>query len=449
MSDLLSIGASGVRAYQLALNTVSENIANAGADGYTRRVTNISEVVAIPRAGAQNQLNGQGSVVTGINRIADDYRSAEVRSTGADLAKTETSVNWLQRIEDTMGSSQIGTSLAGFFNAATQLAADPTSPATRSTMLEAAQGVADSFTTTGASLDQIARDLNDTASGAAASLTTIAASLAKVNAGLGRAQQGTSGTAALLDQRDQLLEQMSALTDVSVSFDAAGRATVRGGNSTGPVLVDGPDSASISFARNSSGAIQYTVLNGVTQQTLSPNGGAMAGISEGAQRIADAQTQLAGIAQNFVTDVNTVQAGGRDLNGNPGAPIFALTTGSTTAAMTRALDDPNGIAAAAVGGGTRDNTNLQALAAIRTTGNYEGAVVDMTTANAATLAQRKSVASAQDTIHTNAVNTRDAQSGVNLDNEAVDMMRFQQAYSASSRVIQTARDTFQSILDIR
>jgi flagellar hook-associated protein 1 FlgK len=65
------------------------------------------------------------------------------------------------------------------------------------------------------------------------------------------------------------------------------------------------------------------------------------------------------------------------------------------------------------------------------------------------LSQRKAVAAAQNTIHSNAVATRDSASGVNLDSEAVDLMRFQQAYAATSRVIQVARETMQTILDIR
>ena len=67
--------------------------------------------------------------------------------------------------------------------------------------------------------------------------------------------------------------------------------------------------------------------------------------------------------------------------------------------------------------------------------------------NATTLAARRSVAAAQATIHDNAVAARDTVSGVNLDEEAVDLIRFQQAYNASSRIIQVARETFQSILD--
>jgi flagellar hook-associated protein 1 FlgK len=448
MSDMLSIGASGVRAYQVALATVSENIANSGATGYTRRTTSISEVSSSGSVTGQSGANGMGSVVRGVVRVGDENRAAEVRSTGADLAKTESSVTWLGRIEDTLGGSQLGTRLASFFNAATQLAADPTSMAARSTMMEAAGGAADAFTETGAALDQTAADIDNTGTDSAQSLTTIAATLAQINQGLGRAQPGTAGQATLLDQRDQTLEQMSALTDTTVTLDSAGRATVHAGGAGGPLLVDNGNSATVTYARNSSGSVQFSVLNGATQQVMTPNGGALAGIAEGAQKVADAQGQLSSIAKSFADGVNGVQATGRDLDGNAGAPMFAVDPDGT-AQMTMLMTDPRTIAAGVAGGGQRDNTNLANLATLRTSGGYEDAIVDLTTTNAATLAQRNSVADAQTTIHNNAVNDRDSQSGVSLDNEAVDLMRFQQAYSASGRVIQTARDTFQSILDIR
>lgn len=447
MSDMLSIGASGVRAYQVALSTVSENIANSGAAGYTRRTTSIAEISSSGSTSGQSGTNGMGSVVTGIVRVGDAFRAAEVRSTGADLAKTEASVTWLSRIEDTLGGSQLGSRLGSFFNAATQLSADPTSAAARSTMLEAAAGVADAFTETGAALDQAAADIDNMGTDSAQSLTTIAATLAQINQGLGRAQPGTAGQATLLDQRDQTLEQLSALTDTTVTFDAAGRATVHAGGAGGPLLVENASSATITFARNSSGSVQYSVLNGSTQQLMTPAAGALAGIAEGAQRVADAQGQLAGIAKNFVDGVNGVQANGRDLDNNNGAAMFALAADGT-AQVSLTMTDPRTIAAGMAGGGQRDNTNLATLAALRTSGGYEGAIADLTTANAATLAQRKSVADAQTAINNNAVAQRDSQSGVSLDNEAVDLMRFQQAYSASGRVIQTARDIFQTIMNI-
>ncbi len=445
MSDMLSIGASGLRAYQVALNTVSENIANAGVTGYSRRVAATQEVAAVNKAG---QLNGLGALVTGVSRVSDMYRAAEVRSSGSDLAKTDTSVTWLDRIESSLSGSQLGARLSGFFTAATTLAGDPTSLGARASMLEAGAGVATAFSDTGASLDQIAEDLDGTARNSIESLNTNAAALAKVNEGLSRAGAGTAGAAALADQRDQLLEAMSALTDITVQFDSIGRATVRGGGSAGPVLVDGNQASTAIYSANASGAVSFTVINGSSQQALSPVGGALAGVVDSIQRVASAKESLNNVARSFVDSVNAIQAAGRDLDGNPGAAMFAIDTSAGTAQVSATLDDPRGIAAAAVGGGTRDNTNLASLAAVRTSGNFENNVADMITTNAATLSQRKAVADAQSTIHDNAVTARESVSGVDLDAEAVDLMRFQQAYSATSRVIQVSRDVMQSILDI-
>jgi len=215
------------------------------------------------------------------------------------------------------------------------------------------------------------------------------------------------------------------------------------------LLVDGNFNATVGYSRNAAGTISFRVLAGVDEQVMAPTGGALAGIIDGAQRIADARQQLQSIAEKFVAGVNGVQAQGRDLDNNVGAAMFAIDSSAGTAQVSTTLTDPRGIAAAAVGGGQRDNGNLAALAALRTSGGYESKVVDMTTTNASALTQRKAVADAQQTIRDNAVASRDALSGVDLDTEAVDLMRFQQAYAATSRVIQVARDTIQSIIDIR
>src|SRR3569623_1602471 len=300
MSDMLASGASGLRAYQVALSTVSENIANAGSAGYSRRTTNIKEVASIGATGAQTTGSGEGALATGVQRAGDMFKQAEVLTSGADLAKTETSVTWLDRIETSMSGSVLGTRLSSFFNSATTLAGDPTSSAARSAMLESASGVASAFSETGASLDRIAAALATTTRDAVSSLNSLAATLAKVNNGLSRTGAGTAGNAALLDQRDQVLDQMSALTDVTVDYDGAGRATVRAGGSGGPVLVDTAQAATVGYSRNAAGTISFNLMSGVDQHVLSPIGGALAGIIDGAQRIAAARVQLQGLAQNFV-----------------------------------------------------------------------------------------------------------------------------------------------------
>ena len=95
MSNLLAIGSTGVRAYQTALTTVSENIANAGAAGYSRRTATVGEIVSSASANAtmSGQLSGYGVRVTGIDRQTDAFRVAETRFTGAELAQLTKAAN--------------------------------------------------------------------------------------------------------------------------------------------------------------------------------------------------------------------------------------------------------------------------------------------------------------------------------------------------------------------
>ncbi|MDB5703474.1 MAG: flgK [Sphingomonas bacterium] len=448
MSDLLATGASGVRAYQTALTTISENIANAGTAGYSRRATALKEVVAPGGVSASTSVGtGMGVVVNGIVRSADTFRAADVRSSSADLARSETGVAWLDRIQTALTGNQLGDRLTGFFNAAQAIAADPTASTPRAAFLEAGTSVANAFSATGKALDQVSADLDGTAENAVTTLSGLGTALAKVNDGLGRTAAGSNAAAALADQRDQILEQMSAITDVSVSTDAAGRASVRLGTATGPVLVAGNDAGAVTYVRSDEGAVSFAIHRDGTSVALVPSGGALAGITDGAQRIVAARAQLNTIATAFGDGVNAVQAQGRDLDGNPGAAMFAA--GDTPTDLTLALTDPRGVAAASVGAGTRDNGNLKALGALRTAGAFEGNTTGLISDNAAALASRQQIAEAQSAIRDGAVAARDSVSGVNLDSEAVNLMRFQQAYSASSRVIQVARETLQSILDIR
>ena len=448
MSDLLGIGASGVRAYQSALTTVSENIANAATPGYARRTADLREIApTVGIASGGGIQTGQGVAIAGVTRSADTLRAGDVRTSSADLARSETGVAWLDRIENALTGNQLGDRLTGFFNAAKQVAADPTATVPRSALLEQASAVAGSFSATGKALDHLDADLDSTADTAVTTLNSLGAALAKINDGLGRAQPGSNGAAQLADQRDTILDQISAISDVSVALDGSGRATVKLGNAGGPVFVSGNSAGDVTFARGSDGTVSFALHTPLAVSAFAPGGGALAGLIDGAARIADARTKLDTIASAFTAGINAVQAQGRDLDGNPGAAIFA--TGTSPTDITLALADPRGIAAAAVGGGPRDNSNLKAFDALRTSGAFESNTIALVSGNAATLNSRKQVAEAQSAIRDTAIAARDAVSGVNLDAEAVDLLRFQQAYSASSRVIQVARDTLQSILDIR
>jgi flagellar hook-associated protein 1 FlgK len=442
MSDLLYIGASGVRTYQSAIGTTSENITNSGTAGYVRRAVEVREI-----AGTKGlRLSGNGSIATGLSRSASEFRNAEVRASGSDLSRTQAGVMWLDRLEKVMTGNQLSAQLTGFFNAAQGVAANPAAIAPRTVMLETASTLAASFTATGRTLATATNDLDLTAKDAARDLTNLAAQIDKVNQGLARSDSGSAMQMSLLDERDRLLEGMSALVDIDVSFDAQNRATVRAGGASGPVLVDTAGAGQVTFTMSVTGASQFVVHRNATAQIIPARGGVFTGFAEAAQRLADARDALNDLATRFVDGVNAIQAGGADLDGLPGTPMF--TAGDPPTEITLALTDPRGVAAAAVGEGTRGNGNLALLATLRTDENFEGSLDDMITGNAAALAARNNVAAAQSSIHAAAVAAREEVGGVDLDESAVELIRFQQAYQASSRVIQVARDLLQNILDI-
>ncbi|WP_419807996.1 flagellar hook-associated protein FlgK [Sphingomonas sp.] len=444
MSDLLSIGASGVRAYQTALSTVGDNIANTGVAGYSRRTTNLAEVTSLTSVTGR-LVDGVGVTVNGVSRTGEMFRAQAVRSAGTELARTEAGTVWLDRVQDALTGSSLGTRLTSFFGGARSLAADPTSVPQRAVVLEQAGAVAQAFGTTGRQLDAGMDELDDRARQATTQLDGLAQSLARVNDGLGRASPDSTNAAQLADQRDQLLDQMSALTDLSVSFDPIGRAVVALGPG-GPTYVQGSNAGHVIYAR-SGGAVAYSMQGTDGVHSFSPAGGAMAGIAEGAGRLDDARTSLNALATDFATEVNAIQAAGRNLDGQPGAAIFAV--GATPTDLTATLTDPRGIAAASVGGGVRDASNLAQLESSRTSHGWEAALTGLTAGNAAALEQRKLVGDAQSAIRNGAVAAQAAVSGVNLDQEAVDLLRFQQAYQACSRAIQVARETMQTLMDIR
>lgn len=446
MSDLLSIGASGVRAYQTALATVGENIANVGAAGYTRRTVRMNEVPG--GSGSVNQYGaGNGVVLTGIVRAGDNYAAASLRASTSDLSRTTSGASWLDRVDGALTGNALTARVTSFFAASQALAAEPSSSALRTSMLSAAGSAATAFTATGKAFDQVDADLDTAGRQAAVDMSSLSVSLAGINDGLGRAAPGSTAAAQLMDQRDQILAQVSGLADVTATFDSIGRTTLTLTGATGVPLVKGDQVGTVAYARDANGqaSFSYTV-NGV-ETAMSPSGGTMAGIIDGAQRVAANRDQLNGIAADFVKTVNDNQAAGQDQTGATGTAMFTVGTSPTDISV--ALTSGSQIAAASPGGGSRDSSNLTNLEALRQSKGFETALASQITDNATAYKQKMTIADAQTSIRDGAQTALSSASGVNLDSEAIDLMRFQQAYSASSRIIQVARETMQSILDIR
>src|SRR5690606_7664674 len=161
------------------------------------------------------------------------------------------------------------------------------------------------------------------------------------------------------------------------------------------------------------------------------------GYLDAASQTADRRAQLDSLGADFVALVNDWQGNGIDANGDPGADLLQQSGGATT--MQLAVSDPALIAAAGPGG--TSNGNLLNLHGLREAAGLEARWGAIVAQNAQVLASARSEAAAAESWRDLSKAALDGVSGIDLDREAADLLRYQQAYTASARIIQVARET--------
>ena len=443
-SDLLSIAKSGTKAARTALDVTAQNIANASSEGYVRRSASMKEVSATGGIGAVGDISLSGVRVSGIVRNADLFRQSEVRRTGADSARANAEVAGLENIEAAIEGANTYSAIVKFEGSLQQLAADPTNGSLRASVVEEARTLAGSFNIASQGLDSARDGLHFEATDGAQQVNLISQELARVNLRLARAADASSDQSSLLDQRDSLLQSLSQYTDVSTKIGPDHTVEVRLGGSSGEVMVAGGNASTFTMATAANGTISFAIGG----DAVSLSGGALAGKSQALTKLADMRIKLDTIAGGIATAANAAQAAGVDLNGAAGQPMFS---GSTAGTLTLILQNGSGLATAPAGAGanSRNTANLDALRAALTSadpaGQMDAAIFDISS----TVAGRTISRDALQTIADNASIALQTQAGVDLDQEAVNLIRYQQAFQASGRVMQVASDIFDTILSIK
>jgi len=443
-SDLLAIARSGTRAARAALDVTAQNIANASTEGYVRRSVDVAEVSSSGTVGGVGTTTLSGVRVSGVVRNADALRQAEVRRTGSDAARATTEVEGLKSIESAVEKSGVYEASVAFEGSLKQLTSDPTDGSLRASMVESGRTLATTLNVTAKSLDAVGEGLRFDAQDGVSQVNLLTSELAKVNNRLVRAANSSSDQSSLLDQRDALLQKLSGQVDTTTTFAADRSVEVRIGGATGPQLVSGNTSATMAMTTAANGTIGFT-LDGAS---VTPAGGSLAGKGQALTQLADTRAKLDTVAAGVIAAVNGAQANGVDLVGQPGEALFSG-TGAADITMVATSGAKLATAPAGAAAGSRDTGNLTALRTALTSANPSGqldaVLFDVSTAVAGRTVTRDALVSIADS----ASNALQAQSGVDLDSEAVNLVRFQQACSASGRVMQVANDLFDTILGIR
>lgn len=443
-SDLLSIGLSGARAARTGLDVTAHNIANAGTDGYVRRSISLAEVSGSAVVGRAQDISLSGVRLSSIVRNADLFRQAEVRRTGADAARAGAEVRGLENIAAAVEQSRVYPAMVDFEGALQRLASDPTDASLRSGVIEAARTLTGTFNIASEGLDGVADGLQFEANAGVTQVNTLAGELARVNLRLARASDASSDQSTLLDQRDNLLEQISKFGTVSTSFAVDGQVTVRMGNSTGPMLVGNGTSNPLTMAIAADDTISFTLDS--TPLTLP--GGSLSGQALSLDKLATVRAGLDGLADSVIATVNAAQGAGAALDGSAGSAMFS---GSGAGGIALAFTNGALIATAPAGSpaSSRSPGNLDALRTALANSDPSGGLDALIFDVSSTVSSRRVTQGALDTIAGNARVALEAQAGVDLDTEAVNLVRYQQAFQASGKAMQVAGTIFDTLLGLK
>ncbi|MFP5230523.1 MAG: flagellar hook-associated protein FlgK [Acidobacteriota bacterium] len=439
LTTTLLIGVQALEASQAALTSTSNNIANAGTPGYTREVAQFS-------ANGEN-LNGQtltggGVTLTGIQSVRDELLNLQIQQQTSLQSSAGTQSSLLQQIQSYFASTgnDIATTLSAFSSSLAQLSANPSSAAVQQGVLSAGQNLAQSFNNTANGLTTAQTNADQQVTQTVAQINTLTAQIAQLNSQLTPSVMSQQNGGTIQDRRDQLVQQLSQLVGISVSQSSGGEVIT---TANGSPLVMGSQSSQLQTTTGTDGFQQVLDSNG-NNITNAIQGGQLGGaIQMRDQTIPGFLNSLDTMASQFATAFNAAQAQGYDSNGNAGQNFFSIPAGTTGAAagIKVALTSGSQVAVSS-DGSSGSNGNVANLSAALTNalpsgqpiaGAYSTLVFNV--GNAASGASAQSSAVGQSLLQL--TNQQSAVSGVNIDEETTNLIRYQTAYEAAARIVST------------
>jgi len=438
MSILNQIAYSGVRASQVALASTGQNIANVNTPGYSRRTVDLS-ATAPDGAGSA----GRGVDVVRVRSIRDTMLESRLQHEVPAQTKQATIADSLRIVQATLGTpgSSIDSNLQNFFDSFSRLAEDPVSATARQDVVLQADTLAGAFRNLSASFSTAQTDTDKQIRAAVTDVNSLADQIASLNRSIASGASPES-TLHLQDEQSKLVRQLSELIDVSVVQQPNGGMDISIGN--GRPLVVGVTSYAVGVNNTPPSGFAALAINGTTV-TSEITGGKLGGLLQVRDvTIPGYQGQLDQLAYDVATQVNTLHAAGYDQTGAAAGTLFTPPGAVAGAAAAMAVRpavaaDPRLVAAAGIANGG-DNQNAKAIALLREQKVLNGGTASLSDSwgNLVYTVGRDTKVATDDAKNRSDMVAqvdalRDQVSGVSLDEEAAQLLKFQRAYEANAK----------------
>jgi flagellar hook-associated protein 1 len=332
VSNAFGISLSALQAFQQAIAVTSNNVANANTPGYDEETIQLTD---IPPQSYGGLAVGGGVGVTGVTRAYSQAEANQLNNSQSSLGSLNAIQNYTNQIDNMFGTTAGGltTALQTYYSGWSNVANNPSSTAARQALLGDAQSLANSFQTTATQLNGMNSDVNTRISADVQQINSIGQSIASLNQQIVTASGSGQTPNALLDQRDQMVTQLSQLVGVSTTTDSNGGLNVFIGN--GQPLVLQNVTTTLTTVPDQFNASQLDVSTS-TSSGVPINGSITSGdlgglLSARNQVINPALNQLGQIASALSQSANAQQNSGLDLSGKLGANLFSVGAPQATA----------------------------------------------------------------------------------------------------------------------
>ncbi|MEO7386818.1 MAG: flagellar hook-associated protein FlgK [Gammaproteobacteria bacterium] len=333
MSGTIANGLSALLAAQRALQTTSNNIANANTAGYVRQRVDFVEQPGTPLG---RLTIGAGVAVADVSRIYDQFLTDNLRSSTSLEQRYAAFGAFATRLDTILGNPETGVSAAvqRFFDQVEAVGRDPTSIAQRQQLLLEGDSLATRLQQLDSQLNSIGNEVNGRLENAATTINQLADQIANTNAQIISAGGTTANS--LLDKRDELLKALGGQIDITTVRQDDGSINVLVGS--GQSLVLGNRAARVATIPDTydGSRLQLAVDNGggnLQNISTKVNGGVAGGLLAFRNDVLDgARRDLGQVAVGLADAFNTQHRQGMDLQGNLGTDFFTTTTPLTAGA---------------------------------------------------------------------------------------------------------------------
>jgi flagellar hook-associated protein 1 FlgK len=409
----------------------------------------------IPGADPASGIGG-GVEVAQVQSVQDSVLELQLNQENQNQSQLTSYLGAAQQAQtqfnDTSGSG-LQSVISKFFGAVQQLSTNPSDSPTRQSVLLAAQNLAQGFNSISQSLSGQQSALNNSITDSVSQVNVLTKQIAGLNVQIQQLQGGGQNSGAVVDQRTQAIRQLSSLIGVSVTDAGHGAVSVSTANGAALVIAGEPESLTTQVSPSDG---QQHIYDLGQDLTASIQGGSIGGSLQARdQTIPGLLQNLDQLAAGIENAVNSQNKAGTDLNGKPGGNIFTpppAAVAGAAAQMSVAITDPS-LLAASSDGSTGSNGNITAMAALATQGIVNGQTpADAYTNMVSTLGGQISNATSEQTASNLNLQQLQSQrasiSGVNMDEEASNLIQFERAYQGAARVAQVVDQMMQVALTI-